>query len=528
MIQHLIIAPILLPLATAAVLLVSGARNRPLHGVLSIAASVGTLVAAVALVLAANRNDLAATYQLGDWPTSVAIVLVGDRLAALMVLLASVLALVNAVFSLGRWARLGPYYPVFSQFLLMGLNGAFLTGDLFNLFVFFEILLAASYALLLHGSGPRRVGAGLHYIVINLIASLFFLVGVSLIFGVTGTLNMAVLSQRIPELADDTRTLVHVGAAILGSAFLVKAAAWPLGFWLPRTYETATAPAAAVFVIMTKVGVYALLRLGLLCFGPAAGPSDGFGGQWVFVMGLLTIGVGLVGMLAARDLGRLAGYSVVVSAGTLLAALIFREPAVMTGALLYMVVSTLAAAAFYLLGGLVGTDDGDDEFDAPSLLEAYDPDGDGLYTEEDERAVILNAPIGLLSAGFLICTLLIAGLPPLPGFLAKVAMIAPLLADPPGPFPGAALMLAAIVIGSSLFSLIALARAGIQMLWAEPDRIAPTIRLHEGATVGALLFGLLTLTFGIGGPLDYLQNTAEDLLDPARYVGAVLGPEEGA
>src|SRR5690606_10143643 len=262
----------------------------------------------------------------------------------------------------------------------MGLNGAFLTGDLFNLFVFFEILLAASYALLLHGSGPRRVKAGLHYIVINLVASLFFLVGVSLIFGVTGTLNMAALAQRIPTLADDTRAIFHAGAAILGMAFLIKAAAWPLGFWLPRTYDAATAPSAAFFVIMTKVGVYALLRLGMLCFGPESGASAGFGGAWIFVAGLLTIGVGLVGMLAARDVGRLAGYSILVSAGTLLSALVFREPAVMAGALFYMVVSTLAAAAFYLIGGLVGSDHGDDEFEDPPLLEAYDPDGDGLYT----------------------------------------------------------------------------------------------------------------------------------------------------
>ncbi len=523
--QHLVIIPILLPLAAAALLMLLGARNRPLHGVISIAASAGLLVAALALVARAGGGDVAATYRLGDWPTSVAIVLVGDRLAALMVLLASVLGLVNSVFSLGRWARLGPFYPVFAQLLMMGLNGAFLTGDLFNLFVFFEILLAASYALLLHGSGPRRVGAGLHYIVINLVASLFFLVGVSLIFGVTGTLNMAVLAQRIPGLAEDSRAVFHAGAAILGTTFLIKAAAWPLGFWLPRTYDAATAPSAAVFAIMTKVGVYILARLGMLCFGPAAGPSAGFGGEWIFVAGIMTVGVGLVGMLAARDLGRLAGYSVLVSAGTLLAALVFRDPAVIAGALLYMVVSTLAAGAFYLLGGLVGPDDGDDEFEDPPLLEAYDPDGDGLYTEEDERAVIINAPIGLLSAGFLICTLLIAGLPPLPGFLAKVAIVAPLLRDPPGPFPGAAMALAAIVVASSLFALIALARAGIQFWWAEPDRIAPTIRVHEGASVGALLLGLLVLTFTVSGPVDYLTGAALELLEPRRYVAAVLGPE---
>ena len=525
MTQHLVVVPILLPLATAAILMLTGARNRPLHGVVSIAASVALLAAAVALTVQAGSGDVSATYRMGDWPAWVAIVLVGDRLAALMVLLASILGLVNAVFSLGRWARLGTYYPVFSQLLLMGLNGAFLTGALFNLFVFFEILLAASYALLLHGSGPRRVKAGLHYIVINLVASLFFLVGVSLIFGVTGTLNMAALAQRIPELGEETRAIFHAGAAILGTAFLIKSAAWPLGFWLPRTYDAAIAPSAAVFAIMTKVGVYALLRLGMLCLGPDSGASAGFGGPWIFVAGLMTMGVGVIGLLAARDVGRLAGYSVLVSAGTLLAALVFREPAVIAGALLYMVISTLAAAAFYLLAGLVGTETGEDEFEDPPLLEAYDPDGDGLYTEEDERAVIIDAPVGLLSAGFLVCTLLIAGLPPLPGFLAKVAMVASLLSGPAGPLPAAALVLAVAVIASSLFSLIALARAGIQIWWAEPDRIAPTIRLHEGASVGGLLLGLLVLTFVVGGPFDYLDAAARELLEPGRYVASVLGAE---
>ncbi len=529
MIPHLVIIPILLPLATAALLLSPLAKDRRVQAAVWVGSSLALLGAAIAIAAGANAGELGATYRLGNWPAPVAIVLVADRLAALMVLLASILGLINAVFSLGRWLRLGPYYPVFAQLLLMGLNGAFLTGDLFNLFVFFEILLAASYALLLHGSGTRRVTAGLHYIVINLAASLLFLIGVSVIFGVTGTLNMAVLTDRVPFLEPDTRALFHAGAAILGVAFLIKAAAWPLGFWLPRAYDAASAPAAAAFVIMTKVGVYALVRLGLLCLGPDAGPSAGFGQGWIFVAGMLTLGVGLVGMLAARDLARLAGYSVLVSAGTLLAAMVFRDPAVITGALLYMVVSTLGAAAFYLLGGLVSPDGGEtgDDFRDPPLLEAYDPQGDSLYTEENERAVVLSAPIGLLSAGFLICTLLIAGMPPLPGFLAKVGMMASLLGDPAGPFPGSGPILAAVLVLSSLLALVALARAGIQLWWAEPERIAPTIRLHEGITVGALVAALLVLTVAVAGPLDYLRATADQLLDSRQYVAAVLGPEAG-
>ena len=184
-----------------------------------------------------------------------------------MLLLTGVLASAAVVFSLARWHRAGAHFHSLFQFLLMGLNGAFLTGDLFNLFVFFELLLAASYGLALHGSGISRVQAGLHYIVVNLAASLLFLIGVSLIYGVSGTLNMADLALRIPNIAEEDRALLEAGAGILGMAFLLKAGMWPLCFWLPTTYAAASAPVASIFAIMTKVGAYIVLRLWLLLFG---------------------------------------------------------------------------------------------------------------------------------------------------------------------------------------------------------------------------------------------------------------------
>ena len=521
---HLAILPILLPLACGALLLLVGGRRRGWEAGLALGGCLALLVLAVLLVVTVDgqAGSLAVTYRLGDWPAPFAIVLVADRLAALMVLLTALLGLLNTAFSLSRWSRLGPYYSALSQFLLMGLNGAFLTGDLFNLFVFFEILLAASYGLLLHGPGERRVKAGLHYIVLNLAASLLFLIGVSAIFGVAGTLNMAVLAERIPQVPQGTRSLLHVGAAILGVAFLVKAAAWPLGFWLPRTYDAAVPPAAAMFAIMTKVGIYAVLRLGLLLFGDGAGSSAGFGREWVFVAGIVTIGVGVVGLLAARDVGRLAGYSLLVSVGTLLGVVAFGEPGALAGGIFYMVVSTLAAAAFFLLSGLIGPD-GADDFEDPPLLEAYDPDDDGVFTEADESPVVIPAPIGILSAGFLICTLLIAGIPPLPGFLAKVAMLAPLIEGPPGPTPGAATLMIVLIIGSSLFSLIALARAGIQIWWAESNRIPPTIRLGEVTPLAVLMAALLTLTVLAEAPFGFARRTADQLLAPDRYIASVLG-----
>ena len=525
MTEHLIIVPIILPLAIAALLLLTGGRNRTLEAGLAIISHATLLVVAAALVLITDGRSgagLSMIYRLGNWPAEFAIVLVADRLAALMVLLTSILGLVSAVFALSRWSRLGPYYYPLFQFLMMGLNGAFLTGDLFNLFVFFEILLAASYGLLLHGSGVKRVVPGLHYIVINLAASLLFLVGVSLIFGVTGTLNMAMLAERGGELEDGTRALLHAGAAILGVAFLVKAAAWPLGFWLPRTYAAAVPATAAMFAIMTKVGVYSVLRLGTLVFGTEAGPSAAFGAEWLFIAGGVTIVIGIIGMLAARDLGRMIGNGLLMSSGTLLAVIAFHDAQVLAGGLFYMSVSTVAAAALFLLSGMIGSEGGEVS-EEPPVLEAYDPEADGLFTEDDERTVKIPAPIGILSGGFLIAALMIAGLPPLPGFIAKFAMLSPLLSAPVGPLPWAPWLLAVLVILSSLFPLIALARAGIQIWWVDEGSVPPTIRLGEVAPVTLLLVACLVLTVTVEGPFGFIQRAAAQLLDPAQYIETVIG-----
>src|SRR5690606_26312700 len=231
--------------------------------------------------------------------------------------------------------------------------GAFLTGDLFNLFVFFEVLLAASYGLALHGSGRARVRSSLHYIVINLAASSFFLIGVSVIYGTAGTLNMTALAERVAALDPSERGLVEVGASILGHAVLVTAAAWPLGFWLPPLYAAASAPVAAVFAIMTKVGLYIILRLGSITAEAGGGASLFFAEGGLFTIGIATVSFAAVGMLASQDMGRLAGYSVLVSSGTVLAAIGVGGAGMTSAALFYLVRSTLTVAAFFLLVELV-------------------------------------------------------------------------------------------------------------------------------------------------------------------------------
>ncbi|HEX7770164.1 MAG TPA: proton-conducting transporter membrane subunit, partial [Dokdonella sp.] len=302
--HHLPVLPIVVPLVAGAVMLLfAESQRRTREGIAFIATLAQLAIGATLLYMTTDavpdvwRQGIG-VYSISAWPAPYGIVLIVDRLSALMVTLAATLALPAFVYSIARWERVGVHYLPLMQFLLMGLNGAFLTGDLFNLFVFFEVLLAASYGLVMHGSGPARVKAGLHYIAVNLVASLLFLIAAALIYGVTGTLNIADLAVRVPTLGAEERALFDLGAALLGIVFLVKAAAWPLNFWLPSAYGAAAAPVAGVFAVLTKVGVYALLRFATVL--SEAGAPAPFGGEWLFYGGLVTMASGTLGVLAAQ------------------------------------------------------------------------------------------------------------------------------------------------------------------------------------------------------------------------------------
>ncbi len=526
--DHLLVAPVLLPLGTAALMLMLGEGRRRLKAVINVSATALGLALAVALLLrvAGQGPAAAAVYLPGNWDVPFGIVLVADRLSALMAVLAGCVGLAGLLYALARWQHAGVYFHVLFQLQLMGLYGAFLTADLFNLFVFFEVMLAASYGLLLHGGGPERVKAGLHYIAINLVASLLFLIGVAVLYGVTGTLNMADIAQKLRLIPEADRGLLHAGAAILAVAFLAKAALWPLNFWLPPAYAAASAPASAVFAILTKVGVYALLRLWTLCFPAEAGASAGFGGALLIWGGLLTLGFGAIGMLASQQLGRLAGYSVIASSGTLIAAIGFDAPVLTGGALFYLASSTLAGCALFLLVELmdrarqveVGPPELDDGNDAlPSFLDAEPPPGVNL--DDDEEALIGRAIPGalvLLGLAFVICAMVVAGLPPLSGFVGKLAMLSALLEirNPP------AWTLFGLLIGSGLFAAMALMRVGIRHFWIE--RSAPRLRLIEGLPIALLLGAVLALVLHAETLLGYARATAEALHEPSHYIGAVM------
>lgn len=532
-ISHLIVAPILLPLLAAAAMLLLDERQRRAKNAIALVTVLALLAIAVTLLAETIRLGFSGAsgtrvYLVGDWAAPFGIALVADWLSTLMLLLTSILGLTSLLYAFARWDRAGPRFQALFLLQLMGLNGAFLTGDLFNLFVFFEILLAASYGLLLHGSGTTRVKAGLHYVAINVATSLAFLIGVGLIYGVAGTLSMADLATIIPGTSGTELTLLQSGFAVLGIAFLVKAGMWPVGFWLARTYAAAAPPAAALFAILSKVGIYALLRVYLLLFGGEAGWTTNFGEEWLLYGGIATIIYGTLGILAARTLSRVAGYCVMISSGTLLGTIGAGEGAVIGGALFYLVSSTLGISAFYLLLELVERREAE-----ASVRAVAEPVFEDEYTgarsvdEEDEIGVVIPASIALLGGGFIFCALLLAGLPPLSGFIAKFALIHGLL-NLTQAVPAAIWLLVAMLVVSGMATMIATTRAGIDMIWTPSDRPPPPLRISEAFPVGLLLLICLGLMIFAGPVMRYMDRTGQSLQDRQNYINSVLGADRAS
>ena len=520
--QHLIVLPVVLPLLCAAVLIPVNESRHGLKFFFNLASVAAQLAVALALLWLTDGEHWprgVGVYFAANWAAPFGIALMVDRLAALMLVLTAVLAAAALVYSARRWSRIGVHFHSLFQFLLMGINGAFLTHYLFNLFVFFEIMLAASYGLLLHGYNTTRIRAGLQFIAVNLAASLLFLIGVALIYASAGTLNMADLAARLPAVAPDDLALLKVGVAVLAIAFLVKCAMWPLGFWLPTTYDAASPPVAAMLVLTTKVGAYVILRLWLLAFSGEAGAAAGFGFQALLWGGMATIVFGAAGLLASQSPGRMAGYGAIVSSGTLLAVVGYGQPSVVTAGLYYLLGSTLAMAAFVLLIELI------DRIRSPGAavlavtMEAF------AIEDRPEEPVGVGIPAALayLGLAFAGCALVIAGLPPLSGFVAKFGLFHAML----NPEPGGAVsqvtwLLVALIVLSGLAAIISLMRFGVRTFWASGDVVPPRLHLTEVVPIGLLLLLCVGLTVLAGPVYDYLGRTSGDLHRPAQYIDGVL------
>ena len=500
-----IIAPAILPAITAAIMILVRQRNIEIQRAFSVASTLALLGIALFLYQAVSDGETDA-YRLGAWPAPYGIVLVIDRLSTTMLVLTAGLALAVLLYAIAGWDRRGRHFHALFHFQLLGLNGAFLTGDLFNLFVFFEVMLIASYGLMLHGGGAKRLRAGFQYVAINLIASSLFLIAVGLIYGVTGTLNFADLAVKARAVAESDQALLQTGALLLLLVFAIKAAFVPLHWWLPATYAAASAPIAALFAIMTKVGAYAIIRVFGTVFGDGSG-TDTLGAvvaPWIVPAALVTLAVGTAGLLGARRLLDLAAFNTVASMGTLLIAIGQFHVDGLTAAMYYLVHSTIAGAALFLIVDLIATR-------RTLKLDALLP-GNPI-----SQAAIL----GTL---FFLVAIAVIGLPPLSGFVGKLMVL-----DATYSAPRVWLIWGTILV-ASLMMTIGFARAGSTIFWKTDGQTTGPSWENTSKTpmlVVALLAGASLMLSVFAGPaVKALNATAAQALDTQNYVNAVLGPSE--
>lgn len=492
--SHLLLLPILVPLLAGALLLFPTPSLVFQRWTGGLATFVLVVLSYFLLQTAANGDYQ--LYALGNWAPPFGILLVLDRLSALMLTLTAGLAFFCLLYACQGTDRLGANFHALFQFQLMGINGALLTGDLFNLFVFFEVLLIASYALILHGGSRIRSRAGLHYVLINLVGSAIFVLALGILYGLAGTLNMADLAQVIAQAPEADQPLYLAAGLLLLVVFGIKAALLPLLFWLPRTYTAASAPVAALFAIMTKIGIYAILRIFWLVFGLGEAPLQATLWAWLWPLSLATLLLGGLGALGATSMRMLTAYLVILSVGILLASISLAQVEILAAALFYLIHSTGLAAIFFLLADLIGRqrDQGYDRF--------Y------IHAGVNHR--------WWMAALFFIAAISMAGLPPFSGFVSKLWLLQTTVNHSQG------LWLWGSLLTASFLVLVALSRCGSGWFWR-----APVCEKHKKLNKREL--GLVVTLVILSGVLsvqaqpvmDYLTLTAHQLMQPENYVQAL-------
>jgi multicomponent Na+:H+ antiporter subunit D len=496
-VSALLVLPVALPLATAVVCLLLGARPRA-RRVVSVLGAAGLLAAGVAILARASGGEISVT-RLGAWPAPFGITLVADLLAAIMVLLAGVVGSCALVFAMGTLdeGRESHSFHSFFHVLLAGVCGAFLTGDIFNLFVWFEVLLMASFVLMSLGGERAQLEGAVKYVTLNLVASAVFLAAVGMLYGVTGSLNLAALSLAARGGAD--AGLVTVISTLLLVAFGIKAAVFPLFFWLPASYHTPPVAVTALFAgLLTKVGVYALLRAFTLVFTAETGFTHGV----ILVVAALTMAVGVLGAVAQYEVRRLLAFHSVSQVGYMILGLGLVTPLGLAGSVLFLVHHGLVKSSLFLIGG------------AARLL-------GGSYDIRRLGGLWRSHPG--LSLLFLLQAFSLAGIPPLSGFWGKLVLVRAALDAREWVVTGVALAV-------SLLTLFSMVKIWNETYWKDAPEDAPA----RPARLGAMVVGpiaalaLLTAALGLGaGPaLDLALRAAAQLADPSAYVAAVLG--EGA
>lgn len=493
------VLPVLLPLIGGILALFARPGGLNWQRAVNLSMTVALVVLTVKTLMVAGDSGHE-VYLLGNWLAPFGIVLVLDQLSALLLLVTAVLALFALLYAISQDTdRQGEHFHVLYQIQLFGLNGAFLTGDLFNLFVFFEVLLLASYGLLLHGGGRLRTKGGLHYVVINLVGSSLFLFAVGTLYGVLGTLNIADMADKMATVSPADQGIVAAAAMLLLVVFGIKAAMFPLYLWLPGAYAHTSAAVAALFAIMTKVGLYAIVRVHGTLFGEQAGALAGLHLDVVLWLGMLTLLLGAFGVFAARGLKEQAAFLVLASVATLLIGIGINQAQALSASLYYLLHSTWMGAAFFLMADLIAR-------------------GRGSYADRLRSAPPMSQAI-LLGSLYLVAAISITGMPPLSGFFGKVLLLDSALGHPLQVW-----IFSAILLGS-LLMMIAMARSGSTLFYqvnTDTHNDGQTQKSSALAVVVALLL-ISPLMVISAGPLTALtQQAAAQYVDSGAYINAVL------
>ncbi|RBY94936.1 Na+/H+ antiporter subunit D [Blastococcus sp. TBT05-19] len=448
--------PVLLPLLGAAAALLVGGRHPRMQRTLSVAVLTAVLAVSVALLLLADAEG-AAALSVGGWPVPLGVVLVVDRLSALMLVVAATVALGVLVFAVGQGAADGDeetpisiFHPTFLV-LIAGVDNAFLAGDLFNLYVGFEILLTASYVLLTLGGSAARIRAGITYIIVSLLSSVLFLAAIALVYAATGTVNMAQLAGRLAELPEGTQLLLQ---SMLLIAFCIKAAVFPLSAWLPDSYPTAPAPVTAVFAgLLTKVGVYAVIRTQTLLF--PGGALD----EVLMWAALATMVVGILGAVAQTDIRRILSFTLVSHIGYMVFGISLASTAGLAGAIFYVVHHIAIQTTLFLVAGLIERQGGSTGVDRLG----------GLATASPLLAILYFVP-----------AMNLAGIPPFSGFIGKLGLLEAGIAD------GGWLPIVLVAGGAvtSLLTLLAISRVWSRAFWRLPAQ-SPAADTFDAAAADA-------------------------------------------
>ncbi|TQF69888.1 monovalent cation/H+ antiporter subunit D [Pseudoalteromonas luteoviolacea] len=499
--QHLTSLPVLLPMLAAILMLMPPCgKNLKIRRYVSVLMGLVSTVASVSL-LAYVKTHGTQVYAIGDWSAPFGIVLVADPLSTLLVSLTSFLGLVCALYSCAGDDEQGSFFHPLLHFLILGVNGAFLTGDAFNLFVFFEVLLIASYSLLMHGGDKRNTRAALQYVILNLVGSSVFLIALGILYGTLGTLNMADMATRVMELQGDDVYLAKIGGLLLLVVFALKGALLPLHLWLPNTYSTAMPVVAALFAIMTKVGVYSMMRVYTLIFGEQAGELSHMAQHWLWWLAIATIVMGAIGVLASQDLRKMVANLVVVSVGTLVALVAAQTIDSSAAAIYYLVHSTLVSAALFLIADLVSRQRGK----VADRITAGRPVAQPLF----------------LGGAFIFAAVTVIGMPPLSGFVGKVWILKSTFESAHGHWFWPIYLIASLAV------LVSVSKAGSTVFWHHTGKGEANTeeKAHPVQVVAVLLLVAASpLMVVFAGPItDYAQFAAVELHNFYGLIQHVLG-----